>query len=96
MPDADLSLRLLRDRAKLLEQEAGQLRQLAQAVHYQRVEAELVKALQGKEEVRKEIALIGMAHRTAYVMQGSISNPTHLIEGFIDGLNARRPALFNI
>jgi len=29
-------------------------------------------------------------------MQGSISNPTHLIEGFIDGLNARRPALFNV
>jgi len=50
LPDADLSLRLLRDRAKLLEQEAGQLRQLSQAVHYQRVEAELVKALQGKEE----------------------------------------------
>ena len=37
-----------------------------------------------------------MAHRTTYVMQGSISNPTHLIEGFIDGLNARRPALFNV
>jgi pyruvate-ferredoxin/flavodoxin oxidoreductase len=29
-------------------------------------------------------------------MQGAISNPTHLIEGFIDGLNSRRPALFNI
>jgi pyruvate-ferredoxin/flavodoxin oxidoreductase len=58
--------------------------------------AQYGKAMQGKEEVRKEIALIGMAHRTAYVMQGSISNPTHLIEGFIDGLNARVPALFNI
>src|SRR5262249_35500319 len=33
-----------------LEQEAGRLRQLAQAVHHQRVQAELVKALQGKEE----------------------------------------------
>src|SRR5205823_172058 len=50
LPHADLSLRLLRDRAKLLEQEAGQLRQLAQAVHHRRVEAELVKALQDKEE----------------------------------------------
>jgi regulator of sirC expression with transglutaminase-like and TPR domain len=50
LPDAELSLRVLRDRAKLLEQEAGQLRQLAQAVHYQRVDADLVKALQGKEE----------------------------------------------
>ena len=46
--------------------------------------------------MRKEIALIGMAHRTTFVMQGSISNPTHLLESFIDGLNARRPALFNV
>ena len=37
-----------------------------------------------------------MAHRTTYVLQSSISNPTHLIEGFLEGLNARRPALFNI
>jgi pyruvate-ferredoxin/flavodoxin oxidoreductase len=58
--------------------------------------AQYGKAIQGKEEVRKEIALIAMAHRTSYVMQGSISNPTHLIEGFIDGLNARVPALFNV
>jgi regulator of sirC expression with transglutaminase-like and TPR domain len=50
LPDADLSLRVLCDRAKLLEQEAGQLRQLALAVHHQRVQAELRKALQGKEE----------------------------------------------
>ena len=50
----------------------------------------------GKEEVRKEIALIAMAHRTTYVAQGSISNPTHLIESFIDGINAKRPALFNV
>ena len=58
--------------------------------------AQYGKAFQGKEEIRKEIALIGMAHRTTYVMQGSISNTTHLIEGFIEGINARRPALFNI
>ncbi|HTS77536.1 MAG TPA: 2-oxoacid:acceptor oxidoreductase family protein [Bryobacteraceae bacterium] len=58
--------------------------------------AQFGKAMQGKEEVRKEIALVGMAHRTTYVLQGSISNATHLIEGFIDGLNSRRPALFNI
>src|ERR1019366_3369410 len=54
------------------------------------------KAAHGKEEIRKEIALVAMAHRTTYVMQSSISNPTHLIEGFIDCLNARRPALFNV
>jgi pyruvate-ferredoxin/flavodoxin oxidoreductase len=29
-------------------------------------------------------------------MQGNIANYTHLIEGFIDGLNSRRPALFNV
>jgi len=54
------------------------------------------KAFQGKEEVRKEIALIGMAHRTTYVMQGTTANTSHLIESFVEGLNARRPALFNI
>lgn len=58
--------------------------------------AQYGKAQQGKDEVRKEIALIAMAHRTTYVLQGAISNITHLLEGFIDGLNARRPALFNI
>ncbi len=58
--------------------------------------AQFGKAAKGKEEIRKEIALVAMAHRTTYVMQSSISNPTHLIEGFIDGLNARRPALFNV
>ncbi|MBL3599734.1 MAG: 2-oxoacid:acceptor oxidoreductase family protein [gamma proteobacterium endosymbiont of Lamellibrachia anaximandri] len=54
------------------------------------------KAMKGKEEIRKEMSLIGMAHRTSYVLQGSVSNTTHLIEGYIDGLNSRRPALFNI
>ncbi|WP_199399746.1 4Fe-4S domain-containing protein, partial [endosymbiont of Ridgeia piscesae] len=54
------------------------------------------KAMKGKEEMRKEISLIGVAHRTSYVLQGSLSNITHLIEGYIDGLNSRRPALFNI
>ncbi|MBL3589380.1 MAG: 2-oxoacid:acceptor oxidoreductase family protein [gamma proteobacterium endosymbiont of Lamellibrachia anaximandri] len=54
------------------------------------------KAMKGKEEMRKEMGLIGIAHRTSYVLQGSVSNTTHLIEGYIDGLNSRRPALFNI
>ncbi len=54
------------------------------------------KAMRGKQEVRKEMSLIGMAHRTSYVLQGAISSPTHLIEGYIEGLNSRRPALFNI
>ncbi|MCG7954978.1 MAG: 2-oxoacid:acceptor oxidoreductase family protein, partial [Candidatus Thiodiazotropha endolucinida] len=54
------------------------------------------KAWKGKEEIRKEVSLIGIAHRTTYVLQGTISNTTHLLEGYIDGLNSRRPALFNI
>ncbi len=53
-------------------------------------------AWKGKEEIRKEVGLIAMAHRTAYVLQSSIANMTHLLEGYIDGLNSRRPALFNI
>ncbi len=50
----------------------------------------------GKRESRKEISVIGMAHRTSFILQGALSNTTHLLEGFIDGLNSRRPALFNI
>jgi pyruvate-ferredoxin/flavodoxin oxidoreductase len=54
------------------------------------------KSLKGKQEIRKEMSLIGMAHRTSYILQSAISSPTHLIEGYIDGLNSRRPAVFNI
>ncbi len=53
-------------------------------------------AVKGKQEIRKEMSLIGMAHRTSYVLQGAISNVTHLLEGYIEGLNSQRPALFNI
>ncbi len=44
----------------------------------------------------KELTLIAMAHRTTYVHQSSISNTQHLLEGYIDGLNFRGPALWNI
>jgi pyruvate-ferredoxin/flavodoxin oxidoreductase len=54
------------------------------------------KAQHGKQEVRKEMSVIGMAHRTSFMLQSVISSPTHLIEGYIDGLNSRRPAVFNI
>ena len=37
-----------------------------------------------------------LAHRTSYVMQSTIAHPSHMIEGFIQGLQARRPALFNL
>ena len=53
-------------------------------------------ARHGKSEIRKEMSLIGMAHRSAYVAQSTIAHVTHLLESYIDGLNSRRPALFNI
>ena len=49
----------------------------------------------GKQEIRKEIGLIAMAHRTAYVMQSTIAHANHMIEGFIEGLLTKRPAVFN-
>lgn len=58
--------------------------------------AQFGKAIQGKQEPRKEIGLIGMAHRNTYVLQSTMANPSHMIEGFIQGLMARRPALFNL
>jgi pyruvate-ferredoxin/flavodoxin oxidoreductase len=48
----------------------------------------------GKEEIRKELALISIAHRGAYVLQSSQALPSHLISGVIGGLNSRRPAIF--
>ena len=53
------------------------------------------KSQHGKTEKRKEISVIGMAHRTSFVAQVSQANITHMLESFIDGLNTRRPALFN-
>lgn len=54
------------------------------------------KSWKGKSEIRKEMSLIGAAHRSAFIFQGNTSNYTHLLEGFIDGLNSRRPAVFNV
>jgi pyruvate-ferredoxin/flavodoxin oxidoreductase len=48
----------------------------------------------GKEEVRKEMGLIAMAHRGTYVLQSSQASPTHLLGGVIKGLQSRRPAVF--
>ncbi|MEP0368301.1 MAG: 2-oxoacid:acceptor oxidoreductase family protein [Cyclobacteriaceae bacterium] len=58
--------------------------------------AQYGKVWKGKPEPRKEIGLIAMAHRNTYVMQSSLANTSHMIEGFIDGLMAKRPALFNL
>jgi pyruvate-ferredoxin/flavodoxin oxidoreductase len=58
--------------------------------------AQYGKAIKGKEEVRKEIGLITMAHRTTYFMQSTMAHANHMIEGFVNGLMSRRPALFNL
>ncbi|MEJ2335743.1 MAG: thiamine pyrophosphate-dependent enzyme [Gemmatimonadales bacterium] len=54
------------------------------------------KAHHGKEETRKEISLLGIAHRGAFVMQTSQALPSHLIGGVLKALQTRRPALINI
>ncbi|HEX6058509.1 MAG TPA: ferredoxin, partial [Gemmatimonadaceae bacterium] len=53
-------------------------------------------AQHGKTEVRKELALIAMAHRGVYVHQSSQASPSHLMAGVLKGLQKRRPAVFNI
>jgi pyruvate-ferredoxin/flavodoxin oxidoreductase len=37
-----------------------------------------------------------MAHRNTYVLQATMANTSHMIEGFIDGIMAKRPAVFNL
>ncbi len=58
--------------------------------------AQYGKVWKGKSEPRKEIGLIAMAHRNTYVLQGTMANTSQMIEGFIDGLMTKRPALFNL
>jgi len=48
----------------------------------------------GKEEVRKELSLISMAHRGAFVMQSSLATPSHLFKNLLRGLQVRRPSIF--
>ena len=54
------------------------------------------KKKHGKSEIRKEIGLIGMGHRTSFILQASLANPGQMIEGFIEGLRYPGPALFNL
>jgi pyruvate-ferredoxin/flavodoxin oxidoreductase len=53
-------------------------------------------ARHGKEEQRKEMGLIAMAHRNTFVLQSSQALPSHLIGGVLKGLNSRHPAIFNL
>ncbi len=50
----------------------------------------------GKEENRKEMGLIAMAHRGAFVVQTSQALPAHLVGGVLRALVSRRPAVINI
>jgi len=54
------------------------------------------QSAQASNSLPKELGLITMAHQTAYVHQGSIANTAHLLGNYIDGLNYRGPALWNI
>ncbi|MDH3788285.1 MAG: 2-oxoacid:acceptor oxidoreductase family protein [Xanthomonadales bacterium] len=47
-----------------------------------------------KDEWRKELALISIAHRNVFVMQSSQATPSHLFGNLLKGLQMRRPALF--
>jgi pyruvate-ferredoxin/flavodoxin oxidoreductase len=51
-------------------------------------------AQHGKEEKRKELALLAIAHRGAFVLQSSQGAPTHLLGNVLKGLRARRPSIF--
>lgn len=48
----------------------------------------------GKEEKRKELSLLAIAHRGAFVLQTSQGAPTHLLGNVLKGLRARRPSIF--
>ncbi|HET9011494.1 MAG TPA: 4Fe-4S binding protein, partial [Gemmatimonadaceae bacterium] len=50
----------------------------------------------GKTEMRKELALIALAHRGVFVHQSSQASASHLMAGVLRGLQKRRPAVFNI
>jgi pyruvate-ferredoxin/flavodoxin oxidoreductase len=54
------------------------------------------EAWHGKREHRKEMGLIAMAHRGAYVVQTSQANPAHLVGGLLKALASRRPAVINV
>ena len=53
-------------------------------------------ARHGKQEQRKEIGLIAMAHRGAFVVQSSQAVPAHLLGSVLRALNSRYPALINL
>jgi len=43
---------------------------------------------------RRDLSLLAIAHRQAFVLQSSLATPSHLLSGVTRGLGARGPALF--
>jgi pyruvate-ferredoxin/flavodoxin oxidoreductase len=56
--------------------------------------AEYGRGQKGKEEQRKEMALIAMAHGKVYVHQATQAAASHLLEGVLKGLQVRCPSVF--
>ncbi len=54
------------------------------------------KAQHGKEETRKELALLSIAHRNVFVLQASQANPSHLMAGVLKGLQSRHPTVLSL
>jgi pyruvate-ferredoxin/flavodoxin oxidoreductase len=52
------------------------------------------KGQHGKNEVRKELSLITMAHRGVFLLQSSQATASHLLGGVLRGLQSRRPSIF--
>src|SRR3989338_8894039 len=50
----------------------------------------------GKEETRKELALLAIAHRHVFVVQSSQASPSHLLAGVLKGLRSRHPPVFSL
>src|SRR5581483_12415586 len=53
-------------------------------------------ARHGKVEQRKELALLTIAHRGAFLLQSSQASPGHLMAGVLRALVSRRPAVINL
>jgi pyruvate-ferredoxin/flavodoxin oxidoreductase len=47
-------------------------------------------------EWRSDMGFQALAHRNAFVLQGSVGHPGHLMRGVAEGLAGSRPALFHI
>jgi pyruvate-ferredoxin/flavodoxin oxidoreductase len=56
--------------------------------------AEFGRGQKGKEEQRKEMSLIAMAHGKVYVHQATQAQASHLLEGVLKGLQVRCPSVF--